>query len=151
MLDFSISREMSDKSMHAQFRWGFTFAYVKFGQFVLINYMHEHEKFLFSTFVAFQFFPLSLWFPYTRVTHTRPIFLRGMNFKCTNKKRAKKKKGKINITHVTNLSFFHESVKNTRTVRYVPFHLISVFREIRIYMLEKIVSPVVQAMNRNRR
>lgn len=88
MLDFSISHEMSDKSMHAQFRWGFTFAYVKFGKDA--HQLHAWTWKI-SLFVAFQFFPLSLWFPYTRVTHISPIFSNGINFKCTNKKRAKKK------------------------------------------------------------
>lgn len=133
---FSISREMSDKSMHAQF-WGFTFAYVKFGQWCSSITRMNMKNFSFRS--SFRFPIFSLWFLYdTRVTHTRPIFLHGMNFKCTNKKRVKKRR--INITRaITNHSFFHKFVRN---IRHVSFHLISLFHEI-TYIFLKNYRPVL--------
>lgn len=87
----------------------------------------------FSFRSSFRFPIFSLWFLYdTRVAYTRPIFLHGMNFKCTNKKRAKKKKKNKYYT-CNNQSFL---------IRYVSFHLISLFHEI-TYIFLKNYRPVL--------
>lgn len=91
----------------------------------------------FSFRSSFRFPIFSLWFLYdTRVAYTRPIFLHGMNFKCTNKKRAKKKKKNKYYT-CNNQSFL---IREKYSIRFFSFDF--TFPRNNVYIFEELPTGV---------